>query len=71
MLCGPLFSAGPSAAAVEVVGGEKTSEAILEKTCDILSKMHKKPVRIPIEVPAHAGNRLQGALGRENHQPGG
>ena len=27
--------------------------------------MHKKPVLIPVEVPAHAGNRLQGALGRE------
>ena len=50
---------------VEVVGGEKTSDAVLGRTCAILAKMHKKPVRIPIEVPAHAGNRLQGALGRE------
>jgi 3-hydroxybutyryl-CoA dehydrogenase len=50
---------------VEVVGGEKTKKEILDRTCEILAKMHKKPVRIPMEVPAHAGNRLQGALGRE------
>ena len=50
---------------VEVVGGEKTDPAVLDKTCEILTRMHKKAVRIPVEVPAHAGNRLQGALGRE------
>jgi 3-hydroxybutyryl-CoA dehydrogenase len=50
---------------VEVVGGEKTTKETLDRTCEILAKMHKKPVRIPVEVPAHAGNRLQGALGRE------
>ena len=50
---------------VEVVGGEKTSKETLDRTCQILSKMHKKPVVIPVEVPAHAGNRIQGAIGRE------
>ena len=50
---------------VEVVGGEKTSKDILDRTCEILAAMHKKPVLIPVEVPAHAGNRIQGAIGRE------
>ncbi len=50
---------------VEVVGGEKTSPETIQRTCQILAGAQKKPVVIPIEVPAHAGNRLQGALGRE------
>jgi len=50
---------------VEVVGGEKTSKETIDRACQILSKMHKKPVVIPVEVPAHAGNRIQGAIGRE------
>ena len=50
---------------VEIVGGEKTSKETLERTCEILSKMHKKPVLIPVELTAHAGNRIQGAIGRE------
>jgi 3-hydroxybutyryl-CoA dehydrogenase len=50
---------------VEVVGGEKTSTETIQRTCQILIGAQKKPVVIPIEVTAHAGNRLQGALGRE------
>lgn len=50
---------------VEIVGGEKTSKEILDRTCNILAKMHKKPVLIPVELPGHAGNRIQGAIGRE------
>jgi 3-hydroxyacyl-CoA dehydrogenase len=50
---------------VEVVGGEKTSKETIERTVRILSKMHKKPVVIPVELPGHAGNRIQGAIGRE------
>jgi len=50
---------------VEIVGGEKTVPETIKRTCEILAKMHKKPVVIPIEVPGHAGNRIQGALGRE------
>jgi 3-hydroxybutyryl-CoA dehydrogenase len=50
---------------VEVVGGEKTSKKIIDKTCEILNGMHKKAVVIPIEVAGHAGNRIQGAIGRE------
>jgi 3-hydroxybutyryl-CoA dehydrogenase len=50
---------------VEVVGGEKTTKETIDKTCEILKAMHKKAVVIPVEVPSHAGNRIQGAIGRE------
>jgi 3-hydroxybutyryl-CoA dehydrogenase len=50
---------------VEVVGGEKTSQATIDLTCRILSGVQKKPVVIPVEVRSHAGNRIQGAIGRE------
>jgi 3-hydroxybutyryl-CoA dehydrogenase len=50
---------------VEIVGGEKTSQETLERACEILSKMQKKPVLIPVEMSGHVGNRIQGAIGRE------
>jgi 3-hydroxybutyryl-CoA dehydrogenase len=50
---------------VEVVGGEKTSPETIQRTCQILSGIQKKPVVIPVEVRSHAGNRIQGAIARE------
>ncbi|MBN1685094.1 MAG: 3-hydroxyacyl-CoA dehydrogenase family protein, partial [Spirochaetales bacterium] len=50
---------------VEVVKGKHTSETVLDKTCEILSGIGKKPVRIPKELEGHAGNRIQYAMGRE------
>ncbi|MBI2910376.1 MAG: 3-hydroxyacyl-CoA dehydrogenase family protein [Chloroflexi bacterium] len=50
---------------VEIVGGEKTSKESIDRTYEILSRMGKKPVIIPVELPSHAGNRLQDALARE------
>ncbi len=50
---------------VEVVGGEKTAKETITKTCEVLSGMHKKAVVIPVEVPGHAGNRIQFAIGQE------
>jgi 3-hydroxybutyryl-CoA dehydrogenase len=50
---------------VEIVGGEKTHPETIKRTCEILARMHKKPVVIPVEVPGHAGNRIQVAIGRE------
>jgi len=50
---------------VEVVKGEQTSPETIEKTCRILKGARKKPVVIPKEVNGHAGNRIQGAIGRE------
>lgn len=52
---------------VEVVGGENTTQETIDKTCEILSGIQKKPVVIPVEVSGHAGNRIQGAIGREIH----
>jgi 3-hydroxybutyryl-CoA dehydrogenase len=50
---------------VEVVKGEQTSPETIEKTCRILEGARKKPMVIPKEVNGHAGNRIQGAIGRE------
>jgi 3-hydroxybutyryl-CoA dehydrogenase len=50
---------------VEIVAGEKTSKETLDRTCEILSNMHKKPVLIPVEMRSHVGNRIQYAIGRE------
>ena len=50
---------------VEVVGGAKTSEAVIERTMAFYSSIGKKPIRLRKAVPGHVGNRLQAALYRE------
>jgi len=50
---------------VEVVGGEKTDRAVVEKTARILRGIRKKVVVLDIELPGFAGNRIQGVIGRE------
>ena len=50
---------------VEVVGGTKTSEAVIERTMAFYSSIGKKPIRLRKAVPGHVGNRLQAALYRE------
>ena len=50
---------------VEVVGGEKTDRDVVERTARILRGLRKKAVIIDIELPAFAGNRIQGAIRRE------
>jgi len=50
---------------VEVVGGEKTDRAVIEKTAGILRGLRKKVVVLNLELPGHAGNRIQGVIGRE------
>lgn len=50
---------------VEVVGGEKTDRALVEKAARILRGMRKRVVVIDIELPGFIGNRIQGAIGRE------
>jgi 3-hydroxyacyl-CoA dehydrogenase len=42
---------------VEVVGGAKTSDAVIERG--------KKPIRLRKSIPGHVGNRLQAALYKE------
>lgn len=50
---------------VEVVGGTKTSEAVIERTMSFYASIGKKPIRLRKAVPGHVGNRLQAALYRE------
>jgi carnitine 3-dehydrogenase len=50
---------------VEVVGGEKTSEAAVQRAMAFYKSIGKKAVRLNKELPGHVANRLQGALARE------
>jgi len=50
---------------VEVVGGRKTSEAVIERTMAFYASIGKKPIRLRKALPGHVGNRLQAALYRE------
>ena len=50
---------------VEVVGGAKTSEAVIERAMTFYASIGKKPIRLRKAVPGHVGNRLQLALYRE------
>ncbi len=50
---------------VEVVGGAKTSEAVIERTMAFYASLGKKPIRLRKAVAGHVGNRLQAALYRE------
>lgn len=50
---------------VEVVGGGKTSNAVIERTMAFYASIGKKPIRLRKAIPGHVGNRLQAALYRE------
>jgi carnitine 3-dehydrogenase len=50
---------------VEVVGGERTSDAAVEAALATFRHLGKQPIRIDREVPGHVANRLQAALWRE------
>lgn len=50
---------------VEVVPGEDTSAATVEKTYELLCSVGKKAVKVKRDVPGFVGNRLQHALWRE------
>ena len=50
---------------VEVVGGAKTSEVVIERTMTFYASIGKKPIRLRKALPGHVGNRLQAALYRE------
>ena len=50
---------------VEVAGGAKTSEAVIERAMTFYASIGKKPIRLRKAVPGHVGNRLQAALYRE------
>ena len=50
---------------VEVVGGAKTSEAVIERAMSFYASIGKKPIRLHKALPGHAANRLQAALYKE------
>jgi carnitine 3-dehydrogenase len=50
---------------VEIVGGTKTSEAVIERAITFYASIGKKPIRLRKVLPGHVGNRLQAALYRE------
>jgi len=50
---------------VEVVGGEKTDREVVELVARVLRGLRKKVAVIDVELPGFAGNRIQGAIGRE------
>ncbi|MDB5896954.1 MAG: uncharacterized protein JWP41_556 [Ramlibacter sp.] len=50
---------------VEVVGGEHTSEAVIEWAVAFARRLGKQPIRVNIEASGHMTNRLQFALVRE------
>ncbi len=50
---------------VEVVGGAKTSEAVIERALAFYAAIGKKPIRLHKALLGHAANRLQAALYKE------
>ena len=50
---------------VEVVGGERTGEAAIERATAFYEHAGKRPIRVRAELPGHLANRLQAALWRE------
>jgi 3-hydroxybutyryl-CoA dehydrogenase len=50
---------------VEVIQNEKTSDAVVARTIDLLRGAGKSPVHVRRDIPGFVGNRLQHALKRE------
>ncbi len=50
---------------VEVVGGKRTSPAVIERALAFYREIGKRPIHIRKEVRGHLVNRLQAALWRE------
>jgi 3-hydroxyacyl-CoA dehydrogenase len=50
---------------VEIVGGTKTSEAIIRRAAEFYMSIGQRTVRLNKEMPGHVANRLQAALARE------
>ncbi|AYD40201.1 3-hydroxyacyl-CoA dehydrogenase family protein [Clostridium fermenticellae] len=50
---------------VEVVKSNYTSDEVMDKTIELLTKANKHPIRVNKDVPGFVANRLQHALWRE------
>lgn len=65
MLIGHPFNPPHLIPLVEVVGGERTAPAAVERALAFYAAIGKRPIHIRREVPGHVANRLQAALWRE------
>lgn len=59
------FMPGHLVPAVEVIRGEHTDPAVIEKAYAIMAELNKKPVRVQRDVPGFLANRIQHAMMRE------
>jgi 3-hydroxybutyryl-CoA dehydrogenase len=50
---------------VEVIRGEDTPEHVIDRVCQLVESIGKRPVRVNRDVPGFIGNRLLHALWRE------
>ena len=50
---------------VEVVRGEQTPDAVMDRVCKVMKSIGKIPVRVNRDVPGFIGNRMLHALWRE------
>ena len=50
---------------VEVVGGQATDPAAVDRAFDFYASIGKQPIRVRKELPGHVTNRMQAALYRE------
>jgi 3-hydroxyacyl-CoA dehydrogenase len=65
VLVGHPFNPAHVVPLVEVVPGERTSEAAVETALAFYTAMGKRPIRLRRELPGHVANRLQAALWQE------
>jgi 3-hydroxybutyryl-CoA dehydrogenase len=59
------FMPGHLVPAVEVIRGEQTDSAVIDKAYAIMAALDKKPVKVQRDVPGFLANRIQHALMRE------
>ena len=50
---------------VEVIRGEQTPDAVMDRVCEVMTSIGKIPVRVNRDVPGFIGNRMLHALWRE------
>jgi len=50
---------------VEIVGGARTSEEIIQRASEFYQSIGRRTVRVRKEMPGHVANRLQAAITRE------
>ena len=50
---------------VEVVRGERTPDAVMDRVCQVMTSIGKIPVRVNRDLPGFIGNRMLHALWRE------